>query len=385
MDTLDVGGQLPQVAVTKTSPPEADPQRTHALSVGTVNSSGVVRAVAEVLLTDADVPVRVDADAVLVVPDFLDATWAKIRFGADGWSRVAAVLPLIADDQPAVVIYNAIRDAVRDATLAPTVALDVLCAGLATASSDLILASLGIFTQDQLAGAYSPVSDRPERLARIHGVARQQLAGSVAGSDHQLTTFRLAVRSATDLDLLRRWYRGDQLPPGFDLDQELAWDLIERMATLVEDHDLVAEALARDPSASAHVHAARARAAWPSGEAKEAAWALLMHPTTASPYELYATAEGFFQPNQAPVTEPFVRRYFAEIAHTAQFRTGWTLGELASRSYPWTFPTSDAVELADRALAGELATPLRRSLVDGTDRLRRAARSLATFLPHDPG
>ena len=57
--------------------------------------------------------------AVLVVPDATDATWAKIRFGPGGWDRLAAVLPKIGDEPVLVVIYNAIRDAVRSADLAP--------------------------------------------------------------------------------------------------------------------------------------------------------------------------------------------------------------------------------------------------------------------------
>jgi hypothetical protein len=37
------------------------------------------------------------------------------------------------------------------------------------------------------------------------------------------------------------------------------------------------------------------------------------------------------------------------------------------------------VEFANQALAGPLAPPLRRALLDGTDALRRAVASLTTF------
>jgi aminopeptidase N len=117
----------------------------------------------------------------------------------------------------------------------------------------------------------------------------------------------------------------------------------------------------------------------PNGDAKEAAWSLLMRPSAASAHELYATGEGLFPPNQSELLTPFVPRYFAEIASTAQFRSGWPLGEVAARAYPWTAVTPDTLQLAEQTLAGELATALRRALVDGTDRIRRAVRSLTTF------
>ena len=317
MDLIDIAGEPPAVAVLRTSAPDAPLSRAHALSVGSVDTHGRANIAAEAAIADTPVPITVSADALLVIPDLHDDTWAKIRFGPDGWSRVAAALPAMTDEQAVVVIYNAIRNAVRDAALAPARALGLICAGLRSCRSDVIFASLGTFAQDQLAGAYCPVAERSERVAQVHDLARQVLADSEPGSDHQLTAFRLAVRSAADVDLLRHWYRGDRLPQGLGLDPELAWDIVERSSVLVDDSQLIADALDRDPTAAAHVHAARARAALPNSEAKDAAWSLLMRPSAASAHELYATGEGFFCPNQSELVKPFVRRYFAEIANTA--------------------------------------------------------------------
>ncbi|MDF2748471.1 MAG: pepN, partial [Propionibacteriaceae bacterium] len=224
-----------------------------------------------------------------------------------------------------------------------------------------------------------PVADRHERLARVHQLAWQAMDRCEPGSDRQLTALRLVVRSSPDADRLRRWYRGDQLPVGVELDPEVRWEIVERAATMMEDHGLISDALDRDSSAAAQIHAARARAALASGEVKERAWRLLMHPSAAAAYEVYATAEGFFQTNQSTLTAPFVPRYFADIGETALFRSGWALSEVANRAFPWTFPTTATLALAQQALAGDLAPPLRRALVDGTDRLRRAVRSLGVF------
>ena len=380
MDTLDVTGVAPHVMIGKAADQAGTAKRTHAIGVGAVDPVGRTTEVAAIHVGDLPVPVTVPAETVLVIPDLLDASWAKIRFGPGGWSKVAAVLPLLDAEQPSVVVYNAIRDAVRDVTLDPAAALDLLCAALSSPQPDVILSSLGAFAADQLAGAYCPVPSRQERLARIHQTAWSAMARCQPGSDHQLTAFRLVVRTAVDVNLLHRWYRDDRLPAGVELDPEVRWEIVERAAILIDDNGgLIADALDRDHSSAAQVHAARARAALPKGEAKETAWSFLMRPSAVTAYEVYATAEGFFQPSQSALTEPFVRRYFTEIGNTAQFRTGWALAEVAARAFPWTFPTPITVDYAEQALAAELAAPLRRALVDGTDRLRRALRSLRAF------
>ena len=375
MDTLDVSGVSPQVTISRTSTQPGTADRTHAVSVGTADSSGRTTDVAAVHIGDVPVPLTVPAETVLVIPDLCDATWAKIRFGPDGWSKVATVLPRVSAEPPSVVMYNAIRDA----ALAPAAALDLVCTALPSSQSDVILSSLGAFAAEQLAGAYCPVPDRHERLARVHQLAWQAMGRCERGSDRQLTAFRLAVRSSSDIDRLSHWYRGDQLPAGVELDPEVRWEIVERAASMMEDDSLISDALDRDSSAAAQIHAARARAALASGDVKERAWRLLMHPSAAAAYEVYATAQGFFQTNQSTLTAPFVPRYFADISETARFRTGWALSEVANRAFPWTFPTEATVALAQQALAGDLAPPLRRSLVDGTDRLRRAVRSLGVF------
>lgn len=66
-----------------------------------------------------------------------------------------------------------------------------------------------------------------------------------------------------------------------------------------------------DRSAVGRVHRARALAGLPDPGAKAVAFALVMHPSELSAYEVYATAEGFFRPEQQELTAPYVDRYFA--------------------------------------------------------------------------
>ena len=147
---------------------------------------------------------------------------------------------------------------------------------------------------------------------------------------------------------------------------------------LTGDDPPIDVALARDPNASGRIHAAQARASIPLPEAKEAAWQILMQPSEFSAYELYATADGFFDPRQTDLTAAYVTRYFAEIGATADFRSGWVLGGMATKTFPSNAATPEtSTRRAD--LGCDLAAPVRRAVIDATDRLRRAVASLSRF------
>ena len=284
--------------------------------------------------------------------------------------------------QPAarVVLANAVRDAVRDAELDPRLALAGLLDLIATETSDVVIASLLQFATDQLAGAFVPPADRPAALSAVRTTAGELLAAAAPGSDRQLTGFRGMVRSSGEAAELRSWLAGAELPPELAIDPELAWSIVIRLAALTGDAELIAEQSRRDPSAAGRAHAAQASAALADADAKEAAWALLMQPSDLGAYELYATASGFFVATQHELCEPYADRYFDEIAGTGSFRTGWALGQTALLAYPAPHADPAVLDRAEKCLAEDSLEPaLRRSIVDGTDRLRRAVRARASF------
>ncbi|GAB2568856.1 aminopeptidase N [Microlunatus antarcticus] len=382
MDTLDVEHDDAGVRVVA-SAPAGEPfdglreRRPHTVQVGLVDETGALTVLDPVDVgAEPSVVVPVAAPAVLVTPDATDLAWAKLRFGPDGWRRVLTALPGLADDTAAVPVWNAVRDAVRDASLDPAYALEIVEAALPSAPADIVVFSVLGFALDQLAGAYAPVAERADRAARVRRVAWSVVDAAGPGTDRQLVAFRQAVRAEPDADRLRAWYAGRDLPAGVDMDAELVWSVVERWSALQTGNDLLEDALARDPSASGRVHAARARARRPDPAAKEAAWRLLVAPSSLGAYELYATGEGFWDAGQSELTAPYVARYFAEIGGTAAFREGWALGQVATQAFPRTAATPDALVAADTALAGELAAQVRRAVTDGTDKLRRAVESL---------
>ena len=166
---------------------------------------------------------------------------------------------------------------------------------------------------------------------------------------------------------------------GIATDPELVWLVVERLAALDPDPSPIEAALARDRSAAGRIHATRARATLGRPEAKATAWARLVEPSNLTAYEVYATAEGFFVSGQEELTARYVDRYFAEIGGTGVFRSGWAMREVATKAYPWLAATPETLGQAEQTLAGDLPGPIRRALLDGTDKLSRAVRSLARF------
>jgi aminopeptidase N len=377
LDTLSAEPAEGGVTVRRQAPDGA--QRPHKLRIAGYDPAG--RRV-------LDEPVRLLADRLalpagpgisLVVADGQDETWAKVRFGGH-WAAVAELLPRLPESATRVVIYNAIRDAVRDSDLAADAALDMLLPAMAAEPVELVLAELFKFATGQLAGVYAAPDQRPARRQRICELARRLLDQAAPGSDRQLATARAVLQACDDERLLHCWRAGTELPAGLVIDSELRWQLITRLAALgaLSAADIDAE-LAADASAAGVLHAARAQAIRPDPEVKRAAWRELTEPSGRSAYELYAIGEGFFEQSQHELTGPYVPRFFAEMPGTGRLRSGWALREVIIASFPVLAASPEVLELAEATLAGDLDPKVYRAMNDGTDILRRAVRARQRF------
>jgi aminopeptidase N len=180
-----------------------------------------------------------------------------------------------------------------------------------------------------------------------------------------------SAASPDDVAALWSWLAAGRVPGGPDLDSRLRWQILLRLsvlgaASLAEiEHDA-----SQDRTAAGQLSAARCRAARPAQDAKEAAWAA-MRGGTPSGYELAATAQGFWQADQADLLAGYVPRYFTALAEVAA-------GGDAERARVWClhgFPhhAVDAATLraGERCLDG-LAGSLRRLLADQLEDLRRS-------------
>ena len=376
--TLDDGGR----ALLRTPPRRHPADRLHAVEVAGVAEDGELIDAHRVVVGDVAQPVATPQSAVAMVPDALDETWAKIRFEPDDWATLATRVSKINSSGTRVTVWNSLRDQVQDAELDPQRALQMIIDQLGTETEDVIVAGLLTFARISLAGPYAPIDQRASRLALAHGLAQQMLTAAEVGSDRQLIAFRAAIASSADQDQLDSWRQERGLPAGIEIDPELRWSMVTRLCSLVDRPGIIAETLRIDTSAAAAVNAARARAALPSPQAKEAAYRLITEPSQVSAYELYATAEAMFgySAEQVELTRSYALRFFDDIAGTAAFRSGWVLGKVPTLAFPESVTEPEILARAERlAAAADVPLVIARVMAEETDPLRRALASVSRF------
>jgi aminopeptidase N len=352
--------------------PDGTP-RSHAILVAAFGADGTRLGERRVHVTQDRTPTGLRVSDVLL-PDAADESWVKIALPEATWQAMPTLLARIADPRARVAVWNALQLATADAELDPSLAIDVVSGALPAETDDAVIATVGRWAARTLSGCYVDAERRRPAMARISGALLGVAEVATAGSARQLAATRVVVATTYDATRLRDWLARRDVPPGLLIDAELRWAILHRLALLGElDEPAIAAELERDQSAQGAVHAARCRAARPDKRAKRAAWNAMMRDAARPNYELYALAEGFWDPDQRALTEPYVERYFEQIPDTAQLRSGYVVQRLALLSYPWSAVAGATRSATSRLLADEtLNTRIRRAVTDAGDDLRRA-------------
>ncbi|HEY5836899.1 aminopeptidase N [Streptomyces sp.] len=306
-----------------------------------------------------------------------DQTFTKIRFDELSWEMLTETLGSLPDPLSRAVAWNAARDLVRDGKIAPRDHLALVRQHLPGETDPAILQAVLTFSRTLVADCFLAPALRADALGALAAVSRAVLAEG--NEETRLTATRTLIDSAIsagDAAVLRQWYTEGAIPGAPDLDPELRWRILLRLAVLgaVTAADIDAE-LARDPSAKGREGAARCRAALPDPAAKAAAWASLFHDDSLSNYLFTATAQGFWHPEQHDLLRDYVPRFFPDAVALAA-RRGPAISEAAGRyAFPATFADADTLALGRSTLATSDPIPaLHRVLTDRLDDLARAIR-----------
>ncbi|MEU7042481.1 aminopeptidase N [Streptomyces varsoviensis] len=304
-----------------------------------------------------------------------DLTYTKIRLDPHSWDTALNSLSGLPDPLTRATVWNAARDMVRDGALAPAAYLDAARAHLPHETTTPITHAVLTFARAHIADHYVTPEARPVALTTLTDLCRDLLARTENGGQGiRLTAVRTSIDSATTPDTLHDWLHAGTVPGGPDLDPELRWRILGRLAALgaTTPADIDAE-LARDPSATGREGAARCHAALPDPAAKEAAWHALFEADDLSNYLFNATAQGFWQPEQLDLVQPYLARYYPAAVALAT-RRGTTLAvSAATHAFPHALVTDENLRLGEECLRTTGPTPtLRRRLTDQLDDLRRA-------------
>jgi len=352
--------------------------RPHRIAVGLYDQENLVlRERLEVdIPQSAAVPIGT-RPALLLLNDG-DLSYAKVRFDAESFAAIGAGLSSLPSALNRAVVWNALRDVVRDGELAPTAYLDIARAHLPYESDLAIIQGVLRFAVVHIAGRYLTPAQRPAGLATLSALCGELIHRTEDGGNPglRLIAVRHFIRVAAEPDTIAAWLTDGTVPGGPELDPELRWQLLLRLAVLgATDEAAIAAELDRDPSAAGGEGAARCRAALPDAEGKELAWQAMFTRDTLSNYLFIATAQGFWQPEQADLVRQYVPRYFHDVVAVAA-RRGPAIADAAGS---WAFP-SHAVDpetqrLGEACLRDGDPTPmLRRELSDQLDDLARALR-----------
>ncbi|MFF9348556.1 aminopeptidase N [Streptomyces sp. NPDC014734] len=312
----------------------------------------------------------------LVVLNDHDLAYTKVRLDTTSWDTVLHRLSGIPDALTRAVIWNTARDMVRDGELAPTTYLDVARTHLPHETDLALVQGVLAFAGTHITGHYLTPEKRPAALATLTALCRDLIRRTEDGHNPglRLIAVRHLIDAATQPDTIQDWLTNGTVPGGPEIDPELRWRILTRLAVLgATDETHIAAELEQDPSATGQEGAARCRAALPTPEAKAAAWHALFNDDTLSNYLFTATAQGFWQPEQTDLVSDYVPRFYPEAARLAA-RRGPAIAEAAGRhAFPAYAVDSDNLHLGEQALADTDLTPaLRRKLIDQIDDLRRA-------------
>ena len=382
---VDAEGRLSSVVVVQTAAESHPTLRRHRLAVGCYDWDGdrLVRTHREELdvsgeRTEVKGLVGLPRPALLLVNDD-DLTFAKLRLDGHSLATVTTSIGALADSLPRALCWAAAWDMCRDGELATGDYLGLVLGGIGAETDIGVVQAL--LRQVVLAvRTYGDPAAREERLQRVADAAVAGAHSAAPGSDHQLAWVRAlagVARTPEHLDLLAGLLSGERTLPGLAVDPELRWALLVRLAATgrVDEEGIAAEA-ERDPSAAGQRHAAAARAARPTAEAKAEAWRVVTEDEDVANAVQAATIAGFAQPDQPELLEPYADRYFAVVERVWATRTSEMAQQVAVGLHPGLLPTRRVLEATDAWLAATSApAALQRLVREGRDGVVRALRA----------
>ncbi|MFD9032978.1 aminopeptidase N [Streptomyces sp. NPDC059567] len=386
VDTLtpELGGDETRTTLTV----RRDGSRPHRITVGVYDRDLVdAKRLVPRERVEVDVPQTAPLELpgprpALVVLNDGDLTYAKVRLDATSLETALRTLSGIPEALTRALVWNGLRDMVRDGELEPSAYLETALAHLPEESDLAIVQGVLAFARTQIADRYISAEERPAALALLSGLARDLIRRTEDGDNPglRLTAVRTFISSATQPDTIAAWLADGTVPGGPEIDPELRWRVLARLSVLgAIDEAAIDTELARDPSATGQEGAARCRAALPDPETKAAAWSRLFDSDDLSNYLFTATAQGFWQPEQADLVREYVPRFYP-AATALGARRGPAMAEAAGRyAFPSFAIDAESLALGDHHLTDEALTPaLHRKLVDQLDDLRRALKVRAS-------
>ena len=391
--TRDEAGKISELTIKQEAPPEHPTLRPHRLAVGLydLNGNGLqLRRSEELDVTDAMSPVAAlsgEKLADLVLVNDRDLAYAKIRLDERSLASATEHLAELADPLARALVWAALWDMLRDAELPARRYLSIVLNNIHGETD------IGV-VQDLLAQANSAIwvygdpDNARTALQTLADQALRALDAAPAGSDTQLAwahAFIGAARSPEHVAIVRGMLDGIKVFTGLKVDTDVRWAIVGALAGVGADDGLIEAELERDPTDEGQRHAAAARAARPTAEAKEQVWASLLEDKNLPLATQRAMMGGFARFDQRRLLEPYRGRYFQALGSIWKERDIEVALAVSRMLFPTVLIGEDTIDATDQYLAGDsVPGPIRRILMEGKDNMQRAMRGRALDAASEP-
>jgi aminopeptidase N len=412
---VDDTGRFTSFAVRQQAPAEHPTLRPHHIAIGLYNRHGgtltrTYRAELDVTGERTEVPAltgRPRPDVILLNDD--DLGYALTRFDPQSLDVLAEGIGAFDGPLPRAVAWTAVIDMVQHAEMSVPTFFRVVANGMSGENSVSLLQTLLTVTRNSVLVMADPAW-LPTGLTELAAAGIDLLHAAEPGSDLQLAWADLLTWTATSaeqLDLLAGLLDGTVTVPGLDVDTDLRWALLQRLAATGRnatghnftghnsgdqsdadhqtytnhqsdiDRQIDAE-LTRDFTDAGIRQAHRARACVPDSAHKAAAWTLLTENEDLGHQGITAVAKGFGLTEHTALLAPYPRRYFEFLPVLWDNRSEQIRMTIAKRLFPYACAGEELTALAAAFLADPGLDPsLRRVIVEAMDLVDRILRSRA--------
>ncbi|GHB40204.1 aminopeptidase N [Streptomyces cirratus] len=310
-----------------------------------------------------------------------DLSYAKVRLDEVSLSNVTAHLGDFTESLPRALCWASAWDMTRDGELATRDYLSLVLSGIGKESDIGVVQSL--HRQVKLAvDLYADPAWREQGLATWTEATLEHLRAAAPGSDHQLAwarAFAATARTEGQLTYLSALLDGSAQIEGLAVDTELRWAFLERLvATGVAGEAAIEAELERDATAAGQRHAATARAARPTAQAKAQAWASVVESGDLPNAVQEAVIGGFVQTDQRELLAPYTQKYFAAVKEVWDTRSHEIAQQIAVGLYPSLQVSHATLDATDAWLASaEPNAGLRRLVSEARAGVERALKAQA--------
>jgi aminopeptidase N len=318
-------------------------------------------------------------DVILLNDD--DLSYAKVRLDEQSLAFVTEHLGDFESSLPRALCWASAWDMTRDAELATRDYLSLVLSGIGKESDIGVVQSL--HRQVKLAiELYADPSTREALLTRWTDATLAHLRSAEPGGDHQLAwarAFAATARTPEQLDLLDALLEGTQTIEGLAVDTELRWAFVQRLAAVGRfDEAEIAGEYERDKTAAGERHAASARSARPTAEAKAEAWASVVESDKLPNAVQEAVIGGFVQTDQRELLAPYTAKFFESVSGVWESRSHEMAQQIVVGLYPSIQVSQDTLDRTDAWLASaEPGASLRRLISESRAGVERALRAQA--------